>query len=291
MSIRCFQEAIESDPHYAQPYAGMADAYLTLMDYGHMPQPEATAKARAMVLKAIELDESLAEAHTSLGHAAFHDFDWPTAERELLRGIELNPSYSTARFYYANYLAAMARLDAAVHEAEQSTRLDPVSPTMHSNLASMLWFAGNYERSIEQAQRSLELNPSFSPAYVDLGRAHEQLGAFDRAIKAFRKAVSLEQRAHSLASLAHAYAISGRRDAATKILRRLQQTARKEFIPAYNFALIFMGLGKTDETFQWLDKAYEERSGALTHIRVNPRFASVRRDPRFVKLLQRVGLV
>lgn len=291
MSLRCFDQAIQNDPGYASPYAGMADAYLALMDHGHMPFFEATAKARPVVLKALELDESLAEAHISLGHAAFHEFDWPTAERELLRGIELNPSYSTGRLYYANYLAAMGRMGAAVIEAEQSTRLDPVSPVMLSNLSAMLWFSGQYERSLEEAQRSLDLNPNFSRAYEDLGRAHEQLGALDAAIEVFRKGVSLEERAHgTLASLAHVLALAGKKSEATKILRRLQHALKTEFVPAYNLALIFMGLGKRDETFEWLDKAYDERSGALTHLRVNPRFASLRTDPRFKKLLYRLGL-
>jgi len=290
-SIRSFEEAIRSDPAYAPPYAGIADSYLTLMDYGYLPLSEAIPKARPMVRRALELDEHLTEAHVSLGHAAFHEFDWRTAERELLRGIELNPSYSIARHYYANYLAAMCRLEEALAEAEEARRLDPVSPAAHSNLASILWFAGLYERSIEQVHETLELNPGYSREYEDLGRCHEQMGALDRAIEAFEKAASAEKHAFgALASLAHAYALAGREDEATKILRRLQRAAKTEFVSAYNFVLVYVGLGKKDETFEWLDKAYDERSGALPFLSVNPRFNSLRRDPRFEKLLARVGL-
>ncbi len=290
-SIRSFEEAIRSDPAYAPPYAGIADSYLTLMDYGYLPLSEAIPKARPMVRRALELDENLTEAHVSLGHAAFHEFDWRTAERELLRGIELNPSYSIARHYYANYLAAMCRLEEALAEAEEAKRLDPVSPAAHSNLASILWFAGLYERSIEQVHETLELNPGYSREYEDLGRCHEQMGALDRAIEAFEKAVSAEKHAFgALASLAYAYALAGREDEATKILRRLQRAAKTEFVSAYNFVLIYVGLGKKDEAFEWLDKAYDERSGALPFLSVNPRFNSLRRDPRFAKLLGCVGL-
>jgi TolB-like protein/tetratricopeptide (TPR) repeat protein len=290
-SIRCFQEAIQSDPDYASPYAGMADTYLTLMDHGYLAPREATAKARPAALNALRLDEALAEAHISLGHASLHEFDWPNAEREFLRGIELNPSYSTARFYYANYLVAMGRLPEAVAEAEQAKRLDPVSPAAHSNLASILWHSGQYQQSIEEAQRILEFRPNFSRAYEDLGRAYEQMGALDAAIEAFQRAVSMEEQAHgSLASLAHAYALAGKRDQAIKILEQLHDAANSTFVSAYTFALISVALGKTDEAFAWFDQAYEERSSALPFIRINPRFASLRGDPRFERLLQRVGL-
>jgi TolB-like protein/Flp pilus assembly protein TadD len=290
-SIRCFEEAVQSDPTYASPYAGLADAYLSLMDHGHLSPREATAKARPAVLNALRLDDTLAEAHVALGHASFHQFDWPGAEREFTRGIELNPSYSMARHYYSNYLIAMGRFEEAVKEAEEAKRLDPVSPAVHSNLATILWHTGQYHQSIEQAQRILEFHPHFSRAYEDLGRAYEQMGALEPAIEAFQKAVSLEREAHgSLASLAHACALAGKDDDATAILEELQYASEKRFVSAYNFALIFVGLGKEEEAFTWFDKACDERSSAMPFLRANPRFASLRGDPRFEKLLRRIGL-
>lgn len=291
MSIRCFEEAVQSDPAYAPAYAGMADAYLTLMDSGYLSPQKATAKARPVILKAVQLDETLAEAHVSLGHAALHGFDWPTAEREFLRALELNPNSATARYYYSNYLVSRDRLDEAIAQAEEARRLDPVSPASYSNLASILWFAGQSERAIEQAQKTLEVNPDYSRGYEDLGRGYEQMGALGSAIEAFRKGVSLDNEAHgTLASLAFACALAGKRKEATKILRQLQRAAKTTFVSACTFALIYVGLGKKDEAFAWFGKACDERSSALPFLKVNPRFAPLRDDPRFAKLLRRVGL-
>ncbi len=291
MSVRYFEQAIESDPTYPPAYAGLADSYLTLMDHGYLSTREATARARPVAEKALSLDERLAEAHVSLAHAALHEFDWPTAEREFLRGIELNPSYSIARHYYSNYLAAMGRLEAAVCEAEEAARLDPVSPAAPSNLSSILWHAGQYNRSIEQAQKALDLNPSYSRAWEDIGRGHEQMGALDWAVEAFQKAMALEPQAlGTLASLAHAYAVAGKPNEARRIFRTLETAAKTKYVAAYSFALICVGLGRSDEAFNWLDKAFDERSPALPFINVNPRFATLRNDPRFHKLLRRIGL-
>jgi tetratricopeptide (TPR) repeat protein len=289
MSIRCFEEAVESDPAYAPAYTGIADAYLTIMDHGSMPQREATTEARAAVLKALRLDEYLAEAHASLAHAAFHEFDWPTAESEFVRAIDLNPNYSSARHYYSNYLCAFRRFDEAIAQAEEARRLDPVSAVEYSNLSSILWLAGRYEQAIEQAKRIIVMNPEFHRAYQDLAVAYAQLGKFDDAIDSLEKSISIEGRAHAtLASLAHVYALAGRTDETRKILRELQEAAKSKFVSAYSFALIYSVLGELDEAFAWFDKAYDERSPALPFLRANPRFASLRGEPRFEKLVERV---
>jgi TolB-like protein/Flp pilus assembly protein TadD len=289
-SIRLFQQAIECDPAYPAPYVGIADCYLTLMDHGRLSLLEATAKARPLLTKALQLDESLSEAHVSLAHASFHEFDWATAEREFLRGIELNPNYFISRYYYSNYLAAMGRLEDAISEAEQARQLDPVSPAAQSNVASILWYSHQYQRSIDQAKKVLELNPEYSRAYEDLGRGYEQAGDVDAAIETYQKALQLEDSYATRASLAFAYTVAGKRGEATKILKELQQVAKTSFVPAYSFALICTGLGKKDEAFEWLDKAYEERSSSLPFLKVNPRLNSLRSDPRFEKLMRRVGL-
>ena len=290
-SIRSFRTSIDKDPNYAPPYAGVADAYLSLMDMGYLGTLEGTQKARPMAFQALQLDESLAEAHISLGHAAFHEFDWSSARSEFLRGLELNPNSTTARFYYSNFLAAMGRLDEALAEAQQAKRLDPVSPAMDGNLTSMFWLLGRYAEAVAHAHNALAINPSYARAYEDLGRSFEQMGRLDEAIKAFRKAVSLSGKAHgSLASLAHAYAVAGKKSDALKILRQLQRVPAKEFVSSYDFALIFTGLGKYDEAFAWLDRACDERSPALPFVKSNPRLAPLRRDHRFQKVLQRVDL-
>ncbi|PYQ61724.1 MAG: hypothetical protein DMF58_03805, partial [Acidobacteria bacterium] len=164
-SIRSFRTSIDKDPNYAPPYAGVADAYLSLTDMGYLGTLEGTQKARPMAFQALQLDESLAEAHISLGHAAFHEFDWSSARSEFLRGLELNPNSTTARFYYSNFLAAMGRLDEALAEAQQAKRLDPVSPAMDGNLTSMFWLLGRYAEAVAHAHNALAINPSYARAY------------------------------------------------------------------------------------------------------------------------------
>jgi tetratricopeptide (TPR) repeat protein len=290
-SLRYFQEAINSDPTYAPAYAGIADSYLTLMDQGYLSTHEATAKARRAVMTALQLDDRLAEAHISLAHAAFHEFDWPTAEREFRRGIELNPSYSIARHYYSNYLLAMGRAQDAITEAAHARQLDPVSAAQQSNMASILWHARQYERSLEEGKKTVAMNPDYSGAYEDLGRVYEQVGDFDAAIEAFQKAASLAgESLGSLASLGHTYAVAGRRSEAEAIMEKLRDASRTTFVSAYPFALLCVGLGRKDEAFAWFGKAYDERSSALPFLNVNPRLDSLHGDPRFEKLLTRMHL-
>jgi tetratricopeptide (TPR) repeat protein len=174
-----------------------------------------------------------------------------------------------------------------VREAEEARGLDPVSAAAIANISSVLWHAGRYEESVARAKTALEIGPDNSRAYEDLGRAYEQLGRFDDAIVAFRKASGAPR---IQASLAHTYALAGKRDETLKILRRLEKEAKRSFVSAYEFALIFLGLGRKEELFAALEKAFDERSSALPFIKVNPRFAHLRRDRRFRKLLQRLGL-
>ncbi len=184
----------------------------------------------------------------------------------------------------------MGRPDEAIAEAEQATQLDPVSPAAQANLASILWYAHRFERSIEQARRVLELNPDYSRAYEDLGRAYEQAGDVDAAIETFQIALKLEESHATKASLAFTYTMAGKRGEATKILKQLQDALKTSYVPAYSLALVCTGLGKVDEAFAWLDKAYEERSSSLPFLKVNPRLTSLHSDPRFGKLMRRVGL-
>lgn len=289
-SIRYFQQAIDADPAYASPYVGIADCYLTLMDHGHLSLTKAAAEARPLLAKALELDETLGEAHGSLGHCLFHEFDWATAEREFLRAIELNPSYYIARHYYSNYLVATSRFEEAISEAEEATRLDPVSPAPQTNLASILWHSRQFDRAVAEAEKALELNRDYARGFEYLGRAREQAGAVDAAIEAFQTSLAIEEGQGTRASLAYAYTLAGRPGEATKILRQLKETAQTSFVSAYSFALIHLGLGHIDEVFTWLDKAYDERSSALPLLNVNPRFASLHGDARFERLIGRLGV-
>jgi TolB-like protein/Tfp pilus assembly protein PilF len=290
-SLRCFEDAIRQDPTYGAAYAAMADAYLTLMDHGYLSPAEGSARARAVLETALSLDPSLAEAHVSLGHAAFHEFDWATAERGFTRGLELNPNYSIGHHYHANYLAAMGQTEGAIDAAQHALQLDPLSASAQSNLASIFWMAGQYARSIAESEKLLELFPDLPAGYEDLGRCFEALGEAEQAEKAFKRAAELSHDSPgSLASLGHLYGKFGRPEEARAILDRLQQASRATYVSSYAFALIFIGLDLRDDAFRWLDKAYDEKSSALPFINVNPRFEQLRSDPRYHRLSSRLGL-
>jgi TolB-like protein/Tfp pilus assembly protein PilF len=290
-SIRYFEKAIQIDANFAAAHAGLADSYLTLQDDGQLSTLEGTAKAEREALKALRIDEAIAEPHISLAHAHFHLFKWPEAEKEFKRGIELNPNYATAHFYYSNYLQAMVRMQEAITEARRAQTLDPVSLPVQSNLSNVLFHARRYDQAIGQSLKALEMDPNYARSHEDLGRAYEQKGMYGRAIAAFQKAVALSKRGTGyVASLAHAYALARKRSEALSLLRELKETAKTKYVSPYALALACAGLGKIDEAFDWLEQAYQERSFALPFLNVNPRLASLHSDPRFHDLLRRVGL-
>ena len=290
-SLECFEEALQLDPSFAAAYAGKADAYLTLADHGYLTPTEGSARALEVVQAALRLDESLAEAHVSRGHAAFHLFDWETARQGFRRALELNPNYSVTHHYYANFLAAMNQTTAAVEQAEQARQLDPVSPAAQSNLTSILWFARQHQRSLEETRRLFDLAPDLPGAYEDLGRNFQSLGRHDEAEGALLRAVELSREsAGSLASLGYLYGRVGRRKEATSILARLDEISRNHYVSPYAFALVNIALDRRDDAFPWLEKAYAERSSALPFINVNPRFDVIRDDERLAALSARMGL-
>jgi len=288
-SVQLFKKAIRSDPHYAVAYAELAGSYLILLDYGHLSTNEATRKADAAARKALQLDDTLTEAHTSLGHSAFHQFNWPAAETEYRRALELNPNDVSAHYYYANYLMAAGRPAEAIAEARSALLLDPVSLPARTNLSSLLHLAGRYEEATEQALHVLELDPTFYRAYQDLGRAYEQQRKLPQAIAAFRKIVTASGRDPAcIAHLAHAYALTGKRGRAAKLLQEIQKLAKKNHVAPNVFAIVFAGLGDKEQTLGWLEKAYATRDGMLPFLRVNPRLAFLRTDRRFQDLVRRM---
>ncbi len=290
-ALRCFQTAIDKDPDYPQPYAGIADVNLSLMDMGFMRTADGTQEARTFAAKGLALDDTVSDAHVSLGHAAFHEFDWSVAAAEFARAIELNPNSATARFYYSNYLASMMRFDEALQEAEEARRLDPVPPAMRLNLASILWLARRYDEVVAHCRDLLKAHPDHARAHEDLGRAYEQMGRFEEAIRSLRKSISSAGVSHTgLSSLAHAYAVAGKRDEANRILQELQTVAKTRYVSAWDVALIHVGLGQLDEAFARLAEACDERSPALPFIKSNPRLDPLRDDRRFRDLLKRVAL-
>jgi TolB-like protein/Flp pilus assembly protein TadD len=290
-SVAHFKKAIRLAPDDARAYFGLADSYLTLGDQGYLAPRKATAWAKRAARRALRLDPSLAEPHISLGHAYFHEFKWRAAEKEFQRGLALNPSYATAHFYYANYLAAVGRAEEAIATAQTAYTLDPVSAPSATNRALALYFARRFEEAVVQTRKLLAAEPAFTPAYEDLGRIYQQQSKLDQAIHAFERAVCLSGRApRFLASLGHALALAGRKKDALLLLHELKQQAKKHYVGPFGLSLVYLGLGNTRQALSWLDKAFRLRDYTLPFLNVDPRLEPLGSNPRFREMLQRIGL-
>ncbi len=291
-ALAYFQQALEKDPHYAPAYAGMADYYSILPFYSRSTPKEVFPKAKAAALKALEIDNTLAEAHAALAYTmAYYDWDWAGAEREFKRAIELNPNSNTAHQAYSRLLSVTGRPEEAQAEMQGAQELDPLSLLPLGNMAMLSYFGGQYDLAIKQLQRTLELDPNFPVAPWGMGLAYEQKGMYEEAIAAFQRAESIAGGSPNVAaSLGHAYAVSGRRREAEKIIAELKEQSKKKYVSSYQIALIYAGLGEKNQAFAWLQKAYEERSTLLAYFEMDPRLAPLRSDPRFQDLLRRIGL-
>jgi serine/threonine protein kinase/tetratricopeptide (TPR) repeat protein len=290
-SIGYFQQAVQKDPNYALAYAGQADAYALIADFNVLPAKEVLPKVKAAAGKALELDPTLAEAHTSLAWAQFHDWDWAGAESEFKRAIALNLSYATAHSWYAEYLMALSRFDEALTEMNRAHELDPLSQV--TNLAPGLrqYYSKQYQPAINVFQKTVASDALFVPAHVYLGRAYEQAGVNRDAIAEFRKALDLsEGDTNELAALGHAYAVSHQESEARKILQQLTDRAQQTYVQPTWVAVIHIGLGENDQAFDWLQRAYEDRSAWLVNLKIDPFFDPVRSDQKFTDLVRRVGL-
>ena len=289
--IEFFRQAIEVDPTYALAYAGIADCYAILNFFGDLSPKESATRATAAAKKALEIDDTLAEVHTSLGLVKLtYDWDWPGAEREFKRAIKLSPNYATARDWYSAYLMATGRIDDAIREIKHAQQLDPLSPIITTGLARQLYYACQPEQAIEQCVKILEMEPNFAPAHWFLGQSYEQQGKYDQAISELQQAVDLSGgRALMLGALGHAFAVSGRKAEAEDLLSKLQAESQRN-VPSLTLAFIFAGLGLKDQAFEWLDRAYDERFGWLIFLNVEPKLANLRSDSRFKKLLRRLKL-
>ena len=285
-----FQEAIGEDPGYALAYSGLADSYSVLGYYYESPRT-ALPQARAAAERALELDERLGEAHASLGWIkTVYDWDFAEAEREFLRAIELNPMYPTAYQWYSHFLLITRRHDESLEQARIAAELDPLSLIISSNYGGFLGYAGRYEEGAEQLRKTLELNPSWALGHMWLGEHYELRGLFSEAIPHYEKAVELDETPYVLGSLGHAYAKSGRVDEALAVLERLDELSKSRYVAPLERAYVHAGLGDLDRSFEWLEKAYEERSGDLLLARVFPIGKDIEHDPRFSDLIRRIGL-
>ncbi len=292
-AIAEFQQAIERDPHFALGYVGLADCYTGLTFYSFAAPHDAMPKAKESALKALSLDNTVAEAHASLAHVVMnYDWDWATAEKEFKRSIELKPDYATAHQWYAiHYLTATNRLEDAIQEMKRALELEPVSLVMNTFMGATLYYSGRYDDAIDQCRRTVEMDPTFAVAHWHLGLAYEQKQVFDKAIEEFKKAIPLSQSSPlMMAALGHAYARAKKTDEANKILNELNDLSKREYVSPLGTAQIYVALGENEKAFGLLEKAYADRSFHLVNLNVSPQFKELRSSPRFQDLVRRIGL-
>jgi tetratricopeptide (TPR) repeat protein len=289
--IEYFQQAIEIDPTYAVAYSGLADSYTTLGYFSYIAPTEAFPRAKAAAARALELDPTLAEPHTSLAYAElYYDWNWPGAEEEFKRAIRANPNYATAHHWYSVYLTAMGRHEEAYAEIRRAQELDPLSLAINTDIGFELYYQSQYDRAIRQLRTTLEMNPNFPLAHLWLGRAYQQKGMYDEAAAEFKKVEAVFQGwPVAIAAAGHAAGVAGRRDEARKVLDELRDLSKQKYVTAYGVALVYAGLGEKDEAFAWLDRAFDERSHWLVWLKLDPRWEGLRSDPRFAELVRRVG--
>jgi len=259
--------------------------------YAYMPPSETFPYAKAAVTKALALDDSLAEAHTSLAFVTlYYDRDWAKAEREFRRAIELNPNYANGRHWYAEFLSLVGRHTEAIAESERARELDPLSNIINTWVGSRYFFARQYDKAIEQYRNAVEMDPGFVPVHLVLGNALEQKRMYQEAITELEKAVSLSGGSPVyMASLAHAYGVAGRRGQAEKLFEELRKLSKQRYVSSYDLALASLGIGETDQAFTLLARAVEERSPRAAFLGVDPRFDGLRSDARFKELMIRIG--
>ena len=290
-SIDYFNQAIAADPKYALAYAGVAEAYAVLPTYAGGTPQECYPKAEAAAKRALALDETVAEAHNALGEVfLFYDFDFARSIREFQRAIELKPNYASAHQWYGNdLLVPLGRFDEAIAEVKRALELDPLSLIINEDLGNTYYSARRYDEAIEQLTKTLELDSSFYYAHWSLGVAFEAKGTLDAAIEEYQKARALNDDPFVLALLGHAYASSGNEAEALKILDQLKELSKQRYVTAYNFAIVYLGLGDKEEALRWLQKSYQDRAGYdIATIKVDPFLDPLRGDPRFEELVAKV---
>jgi len=293
-SIGFFEQATAQDPNYAAGYSGLADAYAMLGFRGGFPSKDALSRAKAAALKAIELDDTLAEPHASLAFIAeTHEWDWATAEREYKRAVTLNPNDAQSHHLYAGYLVYVGRFDEGIAEEMRARDLDPLSLPINNALAGRLLAAGRNDEALAQVQKTLELDSHFPPAHQTLGWVYLNRGKHDESIREFQTALQLSasDNVDLVTDLGFGYAAGGKLDQAGKILARLKALHSQGLAPSASVGIVYGAMGEMNEAFAWLAKAYEERDPELTYIKVpGRRFQPLRHDPRYLDLARRVGV-
>ncbi|HET9712212.1 MAG TPA: tetratricopeptide repeat protein [Pyrinomonadaceae bacterium] len=289
-AIEVFQEAIQIDSYYALAYCGLADAYFRLSNV-HFPPREVMPKAKEAALRAAEIDDNLAEAHSSLGLVkVYYDHDWIGAEAEFRKALKLDPNLVSAHQRYGSYLTFMGRFEESIRHYETALELDPFSLQINMNLATTYYLRGEYERAVNHLNKTSELEPNYMPTHFVLGSAYVQQGRLEEAIEQFQFIYKMDEEAYiALGFMGYAHGLNGQRAEAETLLNILQDIADRKYISPYSLLLIHLAIGPLERVFQLLEQLYEERNDWLVWLKVSPELKTVRNDPRFQDLLRRIG--
>lgn len=290
-SITYFERAIARDGNYALAYAGLAHAYVVMVRRGGLPPRDCYAKARVAAMRALALDESLAEAHYAFAMVKMDlDRDWRSAEVEFKRAVQLGPNMVEGHHQYSHFLTAMGRVQDSLAESKRILEIDPLNAEMTAHLGFVYLSGRQFDRAIEQFKRSLGMSENYV-AHLHLGQAYEQTGRYPEAINEFHKALGMAPAStEALAGLGHAYGASGQKDQAQKILAEFDELAVQHYVPMPYKAIVYAGMGDRDSTLRWLDRAYKDGVGFIVYLNVDPKFDNMRVDPEFQRLLMRIGL-
>jgi tetratricopeptide (TPR) repeat protein len=289
--IQFFKQAIALEPTYAEAYSGLADSYTTLGYLSYLPPREAFPLARAAAEKALSLDAALAEPHASLAYVNFYfDWNWPTAESEFKKAIALNPNYATAHDYYCYFLMAMQRPAEAKEEIERALQLDPLSVPINTDIGFQMFYVGNYDDAIEQLKKTLQMNPKYPLAHLWLGRSYQQKRMFDESMAEYQATDSaLPNWVVTIAGIGNLQGLTRKDTDARLTLAKLNAMSESRYVTPYGVALVYVGMGNKDEAFRWLEKAFDDRANWLVWLRLDPRWESLRADPRFSEMIGRMG--
>jgi len=291
-AIRYFEQAIEKDPHYAVAWAGIADSYSLLGEFGNIPRKELYPKARAAVNKALEIDNRLAEVHTSLASILMlSQWDWANSEKEFKLALELNPNYATARHWYSQWFLSMGRLEESLQMISRAAELDPVSQAILKDRGLALYYNRQYDEAIEMARKTLELDPNYAAAHRLLSLGYQAKRMFDDAMVEHEKWAALTgNKLEAAVTLAQLCAVSGETEEARRLLQDVKRDKLVTDQIYRGLALVHVALGETDLAFKYLEESYERREEAILSLKVDAKMDPLRADPRFTALLKKIGL-
>lgn len=290
-SVEYFNMALDKDPNYGLAYAGIASSYVLFPEYSINAPREVVPKAKTMARRALELDDNLAEPHTALGYALLtYDRNYEEANKHFKRAMELNPNYATAYQWHADgYLVAFGKFDEAIAQIKKAQEIDPLSLIINTQAGLCYVYARDYDKAAEQFRKTIELDPNWYLGHWFLGVTHELKGNLNEAYAEYQKAEDLADDPYLLAYIAHVGAALGRRDEALKNIEQMKELAKHRYVPAYAFAVAYAGLGQKQEALDWLERSDEDRAWDILHVNVEPFFDSLRDEPRYKKLVERMG--